>query len=186
VALLVVGLWGACTTSAPAQILDVRPDGTAVLYKGPLIASPDGLNPLANEITPPPQPVTAAIQSAAARHALSQELIAAVAWQESRMRQNAVSHKGARGVMQLAPATAQGLGVNADDLAANVDGGTTYLAQMLDRYDGDIVKSLAAYNAGPEAVDRYHGVPPFPETRAYVNAVLDRLAEMSKNQKGQP
>jgi soluble lytic murein transglycosylase-like protein len=79
--------------------------------------------------------------------------------------------------MQLMPATASGLKVDPDNLSANVDGGTAYLAQMLDRFDGDIIKTLAAYNAGPEAVERYHGVPPYPETQAYVSAVMNRLAE---------
>ena len=126
-----------------------------------------------------------AIQASAGRHALSQALIEAVAWQESHMRQDAVSPKGARGVMQLMPATAQGLQVDAGKLSANVDGGAAYLAQMLDRFDGDIIKTLAAYNAGPEAVERYHGVPPYPETQAYVSAVLNRLAD-SAEQKVNP
>ncbi|HMH65537.1 MAG TPA: lytic transglycosylase domain-containing protein, partial [Rhizomicrobium sp.] len=138
----------------------------------------EGLRPLAHEITvTSATPVGAAIRSAAAHHALSQELVAAVAWQESRQRQAAVSPKGARGVMQLMPATARGLRVDPDDLSANVDGGAAYLAQMLDRFDGDVIKTLAAYNAGPEAVTRYGGVPPYPETQAYVTAVLDRLAD---------
>jgi soluble lytic murein transglycosylase-like protein len=79
--------------------------------------------------------------------------------------------------MQLMPATAQKLQVNARDLSGNIDGGAAYLARMLDRFDGDIIKTLAAYNAGPEAVERYHGVPPYPETQAYVSAVLNRLAD---------
>ena len=70
-------------------------------------------------------------------------------------------------------------------LSANVDGGAAYLAQMLDRFDGDIIKTLAAYNAGPEAVERYHGVPPYPQTQAYVSAVLNRLAD-SAEQKVNP
>ena len=74
------------------------------------------------------------------------------------------------------PATSRDLGVDAGDLAANLDGGTAYLAQLLRRYDGDLVKALAAYNAGPAAVDRYGGTPPYPETRAYVAAILKRLA----------
>ena len=76
--------------------------------------------------------------------------------------------------------------VNPDDMASNVDGGATYLARMLDRFDGDIVNALAAYNAGPEAVERYHGVPPYPETQAYVAAVLDRLADTKTDWKVQP
>ena len=161
------------TAPASAQVLDIRPDGATALYKGPVTASSEGVRPLLRQATP----VATAIKNSAARHALAQELIGAVAWQESRMQQSAVSPKGARGVMQLMPATAANLRVNPDDLAANVDGGATYLARLLDRFDGDIVKTLAAYNAGPEAVERYHGVPPYPETKAYVAAVLDRLAD---------
>jgi soluble lytic murein transglycosylase-like protein len=186
-ALLVTGLWGWALSPALGQVMDIGPDGRTDLYKGPVVATAEGVRPLESRAGPAkaPQPVAAAIHISANRHALSQVLIAAVAWQESHMRQDAVSPKGARGVMQLMPATAQGLQVDARDLSANVDGGTAYLAQMLDRYDGDIIKTLAAYNAGPEAVDRYHGVPPYPETQAYVAAVLDRLAD-STEQKVHP
>jgi len=169
-----MGLFGA---PAAAQVMDIRSDGTTATYKGPVIASSEGLRPLALKIAAPAPLVGAAIDSAAAHHALARQLIAAVAWQESRLQQNALSPKGARGVMQLMPGTARGLRVNAGNLSANVDGGAAYLAQMLDRFDGDIIKSLAAYNAGPEAVTRYGGVPPYPETQAYVSAVLGRLAD---------
>jgi soluble lytic murein transglycosylase-like protein len=167
---------GPSMAPAAAQVMDIRPDGTTATYRGAVIASSEGVRPLL-----PPTPraattVTTAINSSAARHALAQELVGAVAWQESRMRQEAVSPKGARGVMQLMPATAADLRVNAGDMASNVDGGAAYLARLLERFDGDIVKTLAAYNAGPQAVERYHGVPPYPETQAYVAAVLDRLA----------
>ena len=161
----------------------IGPDGNTAIYKGPVVASAEGIRPLdhipimGRRAPQAPIPVTTAIRGAAARHALSQALISAVAWQESRMQQEAVSPKGARGVMQLMPATAAGLKVDAGQLSANVDGGAAYLAQMLDRFDGDIIKTLAAYNAGPEAVERYHGVPPYPETQAYVAAVLNRLAD---------
>jgi soluble lytic murein transglycosylase-like protein len=182
-ALLAIALWGLFGAPAGAQVMDIRPDGTTATYKGPVIASSEGLRPLAlKTIAAPASPSyaelgVAAIDRAAAHHALSPELVAAVAWQESRLQQNALSPKGARGVMQLMPATARNLRVNAGDLSANVDGGAAYLAQMLDRFDGDIIKSLAAYNAGPEAVTRYGGVPPYPETQAYVSAVLGRLAD---------
>jgi soluble lytic murein transglycosylase-like protein len=185
--LLVVGLCGWASAPALGQVMNIGPDGNTTIYKGPVVASTEGVRPLVGQVRTTatksvnsgkePPPVVAAIQRSASRHALSQALIAAVAWQESHMRQEAVSPKGARGVMQLMPATAWGLKVNAGDLSANVDGGTAYLAEMLDRFDGDIIKTLAAYNAGPEAVERYHGVPPYPETQAYVNAVMNRLAE---------
>jgi soluble lytic murein transglycosylase-like protein len=186
---LVIGLWGVLAAPAAAQVMDIRPDGSTATYKGPVIASADGVRPLRAGSNATPQastPVRAAITGAAIHHALSPELIAAVAWQESRLRQSAVSPKGARGVMQLMPATAQGLRVDPGDLSANVDGGAAYLAQMLDRFDGDIIKTLAAYNAGPEAVTRYGGVPPYPETQAYVNAVLERLADTNTDWKVQP
>lgn len=162
--------------------MTIAPDGSTTVYKGPVVASAEGVRPLTPEAKPIrlPQPITAAIQTSASHHALSQALIAAVAWQESRMRQDAVSPKGARGVMQLMPATARTLQVDANDMRGNVDGGTAYLARMLDRFDGDIIKTLAAYNAGPEAVERYHGVPPYPETQAYVSAVLNRLADTAE------
>jgi soluble lytic murein transglycosylase-like protein len=186
-ALLATVLWGLLGAPAGAQVMDIRPDGTTATYSGPVIASPEGLRPLENKIVVTQAvPVRAAIDRAAAHHALARELITAVAWQESRLQQNALSPKGARGVMQLMPGTARGLGVNAGDLSANVDGGAAYLAQMLERFDGDIIKSLAAYNAGPDAVTRYGGVPPYPQTQAYVNAVLGRLADSRTDWKVQP
>jgi soluble lytic murein transglycosylase-like protein len=185
--LLVSSLCGWAIAPATGQVMSIGPDGNTTIYKGPVVTSAEGVLPLSGRARPTtpqrvnsgkePPSVVAAINYSASRHALSQALIAAVAWQESRMRQEAVSPKGARGVMQLMPATASGLKVNADDLSANVDGGTAYLAKMLDRFDGDIIKTLAAYNAGPEAVERYHGVPPYPETQAYVSAVMNRLAD---------
>lgn len=162
--------------------MDIGSDGQTAIYKGPIVASAEGVRPIVppTSLVQPPLSITAAIRNAGAHHALSQALIAAVAWQESHMRQDAISPKGARGVMQLMPATASDLQVNAGDISSNVDGGAAYLARMLDRFDGDIIKSLAAYNAGPEAVERYHGVPPYPETQAYVSAVLNRLADSAE------
>ena len=83
------------------------------------------------------------------------------------------------GVMQLMPETARRLGVDATDLKGNIDGGVTYLGQMLTRFGGDLPRALAAYNAGPEAVQRYGGVPPYVETQAYVRAILGRLSTVS-------
>lgn len=178
---MAIGLLGALAVPGMAQVMDIRPDGSTATYKGAVVASSEGVRPLLPPTPGAATPVTTAINSSAIRHALAQELIGAVAWQESRMRQDAVSPKGARGVMQLMPATATELRVNPHDLASNVDGGAAYLARLLGRFDGDIVKTLAAYNAGPEAVERYHGVPPYPETQAYVAAVLERLADQGVN-----
>jgi soluble lytic murein transglycosylase-like protein len=99
-----------------------------------------------------------------------------VAWRESGFDARAVSPKGAVGVMQLMPGTARGLAADAHDLGANVEGGAAYLSQLLRRFDGDVVKALAAYDAGPQAVTRYDGPPPYAETTAYLNSVLDRLS----------
>jgi soluble lytic murein transglycosylase-like protein len=112
------------------------------------------------------------IARAAVVHGVSPALIKAVMRAESNFQPDAVSHKGAQGLMQLMPATAQSLGVR-DPLrpAENVLAGSRYLRRMLDRF-GDLRYALAAYNAGPQAVDRFGGIPPFPETQQYVNRVL--------------
>jgi hypothetical protein len=100
--------------------------------------------------------------------------VASVVKAESGFIPTAVSPKGALGLMQLMPRTAAWLGVeNVLDPAANVEGGTKYLRQLLDQYDGDALKALAAYNAGPQRVEQYGGVPPFPETRAYITRIID-------------
>jgi soluble lytic murein transglycosylase-like protein len=120
------------------------------------------------------------IQPAAAKYGLDPNLVAAVIWAESSGDPNAVSKKGARGLMQLMPATARELGVdNVFDPGQNVDGGSRYLRRMLDEHDGDLSLALAAYNAGPNAVRRYGGVPPYRETRDYVGRVL-RVYERAK------
>jgi soluble lytic murein transglycosylase-like protein len=104
-------------------------------------------------------------------------LLAAMCWTESGFNPNAVSSAGAQGLMQLMPATAEGLGVNPQDPIENLRGGARYLRSMLDRY-GRVDLAVAAYNAGPGAVDRYGGVPPYAETRNYVPTVLARAQAM--------
>jgi soluble lytic murein transglycosylase-like protein len=114
------------------------------------------------------------VRDAAARHNMDPALVKAVISTESGWNSQAVSRKGAVGLMQLIPGTAQRFGVgNPFDPAQNVEGGTTYLKSLLDRYDGDLNKSLAAYNAGEGAVDRSGGVPAYPETQRYVQKVQD-------------
>jgi len=113
------------------------------------------------------------VRVAADRNKIDPALIMSVIRSESAFRANAVSAKGARGLMQLMPQTASRLGVtNPLDPIANVEGGTLYLRQLLDRYNNDLVKALAAYNAGPGRVDQYGGLPPYAETRAYVTEIV--------------
>lgn len=118
-------------------------------------------------------PYDGIIKSAAARNKLDPLLVSAVIRQESGFRADAVSPAGALGLMQLMPSTAKELGV-ADPMNAtdNVDGGTRLLRSLLDRYDGRLDLALAAYNAGPSAVDRYGRVPPYPETQSYVQSIM--------------
>jgi soluble lytic murein transglycosylase-like protein len=119
--------------------------------------------------------------AAARRHGLDPGLVMAVVSVESGFRPEAVSPKGARGLMQLMPGTAESLGVeDAFDPAQNLDGGARHLEQLLTVYGGDLPRALAAYNAGEEAVDRHGGVPPYRETRAYVKKVLERYRGKKK------
>ena len=112
------------------------------------------------------------IKEAAARYQVDPRLVAAVAQTESGGNQEAVSPAGAVGVMQLMPETAAGLGVNPYDKRQNIEGGAKYLRQMMDTFGGDVQKAVAAYNAGPQAVKEYNGIPPYRETKDYVNKVL--------------
>ena len=110
-----------------------------------------------------------------ARYSLSPALLEALVWQESRWQHNAISPKGAVGLTQLMPATARELGVDPRDPIANLDGGARYLRLMLDHFNGDVAKALAAYNAGASRVERANGVPAIRETQAYVAAIMARL-----------
>lgn len=137
--------------------------------------------PAAAKVPPeaPPSPEVL-IEQAAARHGLRPEFVHSVARIESAYRQDAVSPKGAIGLMQLMPGTARDLGANPHDAAENADAGVRYLKQLLMKYadSPDPVRlALAAYNAGPGAVDRYGSIPPYRETRQYVEKVLRRYLD---------
>lgn len=113
------------------------------------------------------------VTRAGAAHNIDADLLASVIQAESNGNTFAVSRAGAQGLMQLMPSTASDLGVhNAFIPEQNIGGGTAYLDQLLTRYKDNIALALAAYNAGPAAVDRYHGIPPYAETRAYVARVI--------------
>jgi soluble lytic murein transglycosylase-like protein len=145
---------------------------------------PDPPQPTSIPVALAPAPVANVpelLGQAGAQHHIDADLLASVIRAESGGRANAVSRTGARGLMQLMPGTAHQLGV--DDAFRpdqNISGGTTYLDQLLNRYDPlndthGLALALAAYNAGPAAVDRYHGIPPYRETRAYVVRVMNEF-----------
>ncbi len=120
-----------------------------------------------------PRSVHELVSAASERYLVDADLIASVIRAESNFNPGARSAKGAQGLMQLMPQTAAQLGVaHPFQPEANIDAGSRYLRELLLRYDGDVTKALAAYNAGPERVAQYRGVPPYRETRAYVTRVI--------------
>lgn len=156
--------------------------------------SAPSLSPTISQRTPPlsfpGRPVNdlnQVVNEASGRYRLDPDLVNSVIKAESDFHVRAVSPKGAQGLMQLMPGTASQLGVlNAFDPQANVDGGAKYLRELLEKYDFDIVKALAAYNAGPQRVERFGGVPPYTETKRYIRRiVLDFNKKKAAQQKAQ-
>jgi hypothetical protein len=155
---------------------DLRLAGSADKSKSPLLANyaRNGA-PRASPGFPIPSPLNLdeVVNSASDRYRLDPDLVKSVIKAESGFNARAVSPKGAQGLMQLMPGTASQLGVpNPFDPRANVEGGAKYLRELLERYNFDLVKALAAYNAGPLRVEQFGGVPPYYETRAYVARVV--------------
>lgn len=127
--------------------------------------------------------ISSLLKSAEARHNVDSDLLASVVRAESGGHNHAISRTGAQGLMQLMPGTAKNLGVtNSFEPEQNINGGSAYLDQLLTRYHNNVQLALAAYNAGPGAVDRYHGVPPYRETRAYVARVINEFNRRKKAQ----
>ena len=129
--------------------------------------------------------VRAEIVRASVRHGVDPGLAQAVAKRESGFQPRVVSPKGAVGVMQLMPGTALSLGVDPWNARQNIEGGVRYLASLLGRYRGNVRLALAAYNAGPGAVDRFGGVPPYAETRVYVGSVMGDYKRQGGSEGGQ-
>jgi soluble lytic murein transglycosylase-like protein len=136
-------------------------------------APPAPLVPPKVDVAPPAvKDARTLVRDAALRAGLPPALVESVARVESSLRPEAVSRKGAIGVMQLMPATARTLAADPHDVAQNIDAGARLLRELLIKYDGDVVKALSAYNAGEGAVDRYRGMPPYAETQDYVDKVI--------------
>ena len=200
---MIAGMLVCLATGARADVLELGPDG-ARWVAGPLAGAPAVADP-----APLPVAATAEIVEGLtipefaiadpARHAagiparyhakilelsqrfdLSPSLLEALVWQESRWREDARSPVGAQGLAQLMPGTARYLGVDSRDPFQNLEGGARYLREQLDRFDGDLEKALAAYNAGPGRVERANGIPNIRETKQYVAAIVGRLANHSR------
>jgi soluble lytic murein transglycosylase-like protein len=175
--------------------MDIAPDGTVSIREGAGASNWVVVSPASDQTVdqngqpivpayaysdtgPPPVPTqfAGALTQAAASANVSPTLLAALVWQESRWNPRAVSPKGAMGLAQLMPGTARDLGVNPADPLQNLVGGARYLRQLLDQFDGNVEKALAAYNAGPARVRSAGGVPAIAETRAYVSSIVRRIS----------
>lgn len=202
---MIAGTLVCLATGARADVLELGPEG-AHWVAGPLAGTPAVPDPAAlpaaaavstevvegltipNHAIADPARHTAGIPARyhakiielSQRFDLSPSLLEALVWQESRWRENAVSPVGAQGLAQLMPGTARDLGVDSRDPFQNLEGGARYLREQLDRFDGNLEKALAAYNAGPGRVQRANGVPNIRETKQYVAAIMGRLANHSR------
>lgn len=154
-----------------SQIASIEPEAVP--------PAPPAPPPAASPVAPAPRTRTVGelIASFSAKYNLPEEFVRSVALAESALRQDAVSPKGAIGVMQLMPGTAQALGADPHDVEQNIEAGARHLRYLLEKYQNDpnpVRRALAAYNAGPGAVAKYDGVPPYRETQTYVERVIER------------
>ena len=196
--LVTIALLGAAAP-AHADVMEIGPNGPhwvsgALAAPAPAEVASDVVE-LSADFAVPPQAIADAARQAGVvpgvyaakvdelsrRFDLSPTLIEALVWQESRWNAAARSPVGARGLAQLMPGTARYLGVNPDDPLANLEGGARYLREQLDRFDGDIEKALAAYNAGPGRVIAAGGIPRIRETQGYVASIMGRLSDHSRD-----
>lgn len=185
-------------TPVGAQVMDIAPDGTVSVRQGAGASTWEVVSPASDQtvdengavvvpsyaytdVRPAPVPTqyAVALTKAAQSANVSPALLAALVWQESRWNAQAVSRKGAIGLAQLMPATARDLGVNPMDPVANLNGGARYLRELLDQFDGNVEKALAAYNAGAARVRSAGGVPAIAETRNYVTSIVRRISSSS-------
>jgi len=149
----------------------------AVAAAVPVVASP--------QVVEAPKHPRELVEAAARKNGLPPNFVHSVVSAESGYKTDAVSPKGAIGLMQLMPATAQSYGVNPHDPSQNVEAGAAYLRELLIKYNGDARLALAAYNAGPGAVSKYNGVPPYAETQTYIERVLRKYKRSAGSEAGQ-
>lgn len=168
------------SAAASAQVIEIGDNGETRTFSGPtrfvsgpaepVERDPAAKSKAANDLD--------SFERAAQSENVDVHLLRAMAWTESRGHPDAVSPKGALGVMQLMPATAAELGVDPLDANANITGGARYLARQLSRFQS-VPLALAAYNAGPGAVERWRGIPPYAETQAYVSSIMSRWSKIA-------
>ena len=184
-ALCVAAVNGGDLRLRPADVVRVEPDEEVDVE--PATLSAGSQKGASNPATDSARTIEEMIADAARRYALPRSLVRAVARAESALNPAAVSHKGARGVMQLMPLTAKDLGVqNAFDPEENIHAGTRLLRQLLEKYEGRVAEALAAYNAGPGAVARANGVPPYRETRGYIRKIVSDFEKAENKGEAMP
>jgi soluble lytic murein transglycosylase-like protein len=179
---MILSLFGpfALPSAASADVFELTNSGELVEISQPVWQpepQPAPYDMPGRPASPAAEGVRQQIQATAARYGVNGDLVDAVAWQESRYNARAKSSAGAMGVMQLMPGTARQMGVSdPHDVNQNVAGGTAYLREQLVRFGNNVPLALAAYNAGPGAVIKYGGIPPYRETQNYVRQIMGRLS----------